>query len=66
VLERVTGLRATIDAQPLPAADPPITFAVVEKAGRLLGWEPSMAVDEGLARFWDWYRAEILPTTSRT
>jgi UDP-glucuronate 4-epimerase len=61
-LERITGLKALIDAKPLPAADPPITYAAVEKAGQLLGWEPTTSVEEGLARFWAWYQAEVLPT----
>ncbi|NTU81545.1 MAG: NAD-dependent epimerase/dehydratase family protein [Chloroflexales bacterium] len=60
LLERITGLRALVEARPLPATEPPITFASTEKAGRLLGFESSIAIDEGLARFWAWYRAEIL------
>lgn len=60
LLEQITGLPALIEAQPLPATEPPITFASTEKAGRLLGFESSVNVEEGLARFWDWYRAEGL------
>lgn len=63
-LERVTGLKAIIHAEPLPAADPPMTYANVEKAGRMLGFEPLTSVNEGLAYFWAWYRDEILATTS--
>ena len=61
-LEQVTGLRACIEAQPLPSADPPITYASIEKAGRLLGWEPNTNIGEGLERFWAWYRVEVLPS----
>jgi UDP-glucuronate 4-epimerase len=60
LLEQITGLRAQIEARPLPATEPPITFASTEKAGRLLGFESNVNVEEGLARFWDWYRAEGL------
>lgn len=63
LLERITGLQAVIDAQPLPAADPPITYASIEKAGKLLGFEPLTSVEEGLTNFWEWYRAEILQST---
>jgi UDP-glucuronate 4-epimerase len=59
-LERITGLAARIESKPLPAADPPVTYAAVEKAGRMLGWEPNVAVEEGLAHFWAWYQAEVL------
>jgi UDP-glucuronate 4-epimerase len=59
-LERLTGVKAIIDAKPLPAADPPITFAATDKAGQLLGWEPHTAVEEGLERFWVWYQKEVL------
>lgn len=60
LLEQVTGLRAVVETQPLPATEPPITFASTEKAGRLLGFASGTNVEEGLARFWEWYRAERL------
>ncbi|HMQ29952.1 MAG TPA: NAD-dependent epimerase/dehydratase family protein [Chloroflexaceae bacterium] len=59
LLEQVTGLRALVESQPLPATEPPITFASTEKAGRLLGFASSTRVEEGLARFWEWYRREV-------
>jgi UDP-glucuronate 4-epimerase len=58
MLEDVTGMEAMIESQPLPAADPPVTYANVEKAGRLLGFAPKTVVEEGLARFWAWYGSE--------
>lgn len=58
MLERVTGLRARIVAQPLPAADPPITYAQIDKATQMLGFQPCTPLEEGLARFWEWYRSE--------
>jgi nucleoside-diphosphate-sugar epimerase len=27
----------------------------------MLGFESSVNVEEGLARFWEWYRSEVLP-----
>jgi UDP-glucuronate 4-epimerase len=60
LLEQITGLAAQIEPQPLPATEPPITFADTEKAGRLLGFESSTDVEAGLERFWAWYRAEVL------
>jgi UDP-glucuronate 4-epimerase len=58
-LERVTDLEAIVETRPLPAADPPITYANVEKARRLLGFNPKMPLEQGLEHFWAWYRAEV-------
>lgn len=59
-LEHVTGLEAKIQAAPLPAADPPMTYANVDKAGRMLGFEPLTSVNQGLIKFWAWYKQEVL------
>lgn len=59
LLEQITGLPARVEAKPLPATEPPITFASTEKAARMLGFKSGTAVEEGLARFWAWYRAEV-------
>ena len=59
-LEHITGLQAIIHSEPLPTADPPMTYANVDKAGRMLGFEPLTSVNEGLAHFWAWYRDEVL------
>lgn len=58
-LEQITEYDAIIDARPLPAADPPITFADTTKARELLGFEPRTDVETGLRRFWDWYQEEV-------
>jgi UDP-glucuronate 4-epimerase len=60
LLEQVTDLEATIEAKPLPAADPPITYANVDKARRLLGFQPQTPLEVGLDRFWAWYQAQVL------
>jgi UDP-glucuronate 4-epimerase len=60
LLEKVTDLEAIVDAKPLPAADPPITYANVDKARRLLGFQPKTSLEVGLERFWSWYQGEVL------
>jgi len=55
-----TDLEAIIDSKPLPAADPPITYAIVDKARSLLGFQPHTSLEVGLDRFWAWYQAEVL------
>lgn len=61
LLEQITGIRAVIEDQPLPPTEPPITYASTEKAARMLGFRAGTRVEEGLARFWEWYRQEVLP-----
>ena len=58
MLERITGLTAIIDNQPLPAADPPRTFANITKAQEQLGFQPQTPLEVGLAKFWEWYCGE--------
>ena len=60
LLEQVTDLEAIIDSKPLPAADPPITYANVDKARQLLGFAPQTSMQQGLENFWAWYQEEVL------
>ncbi|GIV89491.1 MAG: epimerase [Chloroflexus sp.] len=59
LLEQITGYAAKIEVKPLPATEPPITFADTAKAGQLLDFVPTIAIEEGLERFWAWYCAEV-------
>ena len=56
VLERALGAKATRNYLPLQPGDVPRTFADVSRAKRLLGWEPTTSIEEGVPRFVDWYR----------
>jgi UDP-glucuronate 4-epimerase len=51
-------LPAIIDTQPLPAADPPKTYADITRAQHELGFQPQTPLAEGLTQFWEWYRGE--------
>jgi UDP-glucuronate 4-epimerase len=62
LLEQITGYTAQIETKPLPATEPPITFASTAKAANLLGFAPSTKVEVGLEHFWEWYRSEVLPS----
>jgi UDP-glucuronate 4-epimerase len=57
-LADITGLPAIIDTQPLPAADPPKTYADITRAQHELGFQPQTPLAEGLTQFWEWYRGE--------
>jgi UDP-N-acetylglucosamine 4-epimerase len=61
--ERITGHVATpaihMDFRP---GDVRFSRADISKAQRLLGYEPTVHVQEGLARAADWYLAHVAPT----
>lgn len=59
LLERISGYPAQIESKPLPATEPPITFASTSKAAQLLGYAPAINVEVGLTYFWEWYRREV-------
>src|SRR6266700_1253869 len=54
---RATGSRSDIVFGPLPTDDPKVRQPDIGKARRVLGWEPIVEGEEGLARTVDWYRA---------
>ncbi|RRR74035.1 MAG: NAD-dependent epimerase/dehydratase family protein [Candidatus Viridilinea halotolerans] len=56
LIEQITGLHASIEARPLPATEPLITFASTAKAERMLGFQSKTSVEQGLERFWTWYQ----------
>jgi UDP-glucuronate 4-epimerase len=55
-IERLTGVRAVIERQPMQPGDVMITYADTAKARALLGYSPRFPVEEGLAKFVEWYR----------
>jgi UDP-glucuronate 4-epimerase len=56
-LEAALGMRATRQQLPEQPGDVPQTWACVDKARRLLGYDPSTRYDEGVRRFVAWLRA---------
>jgi len=55
-LESATGKRAVIESLPPQPGDVPTTWADITKARRLLGYDPRIALPEGIRRFVEWYR----------
>lgn len=56
-IEEALGKKATITGKPFHAADMKETWADITKAGKLLGWTPSIAPNEGFQRTVDWHVA---------
>jgi UDP-glucuronate 4-epimerase len=57
-LEKLLGRQAKIVDAPTPPSEPMITYADISKARKLLGYDPKVNVEQGLARFIDWVRTE--------
>lgn len=57
VIEELIGKKAVLETPPAPASEPAITFANIDKAQRLLGYQPTTDVRTGLSKLWDWYQS---------
>ncbi len=60
-LERLLGVKARTVMAEKSAADVSATFADTARIAALTGYAPKVGLEEGLARFIDWYRAFHLP-----
>jgi UDP-glucuronate 4-epimerase len=60
LIEGVVGKEAIIVQEPPKPGDMPVTHADITKARKLLTYEPVVPVEEGMERFWAWYRKEML------
>lgn len=55
-IEEALGKKANINKLPMQPGDVNITFANVDKAKKMLGYNPTMEFNEGIKRFVAWYR----------
>ncbi len=55
LLERSLGKQAIIDHQPMQPGDVPCTFADIAKARRLLNYDPTTKIADGIPKFVDWF-----------
>jgi len=59
-LENLLSRRAKIVEVPTPPSEPLITYADITKARKLLNYNPTVNIEQGLARFIEWMRQEKL------
>ncbi|MFA6503283.1 MAG: GDP-mannose 4,6-dehydratase [Candidatus Paceibacterota bacterium] len=59
-LEKILGVKANVRSRESHGASVEETYADIEKAKQLLGWEPLVSLEEGLTRLVAWFRANRL------
>jgi UDP-glucuronate 4-epimerase len=57
LIEENLGKSAIIKKMPDQPGDVPVTYADISKAQRLLDYEPGVRIEEGIAKFVQWYRS---------
>jgi UDP-glucuronate 4-epimerase len=57
IVENLVGRPARLETPPAPASEPKITYANIDKARNLLGYDPKTSIDEGLGSLWSWYQS---------
>ena len=59
VVEKLTGKSARVDRQPRRAGDQTRTLANISKARRVLGYNPTTSLEDGLRVVVEWYQSQI-------
>jgi UDP-glucose 4-epimerase len=57
VIRRVAGVEPEVRYTPARKLDVPVNCLDIELAKRELGWQPQIALEEGVARTWEWLKA---------
>ncbi|MBI5669562.1 MAG: SDR family NAD(P)-dependent oxidoreductase [Chloroflexi bacterium] len=56
IYERLIGKKALTKPVPAPASEPRVTYCDNTRARQLLDFQPTVQIEEGLARTWEWYK----------
>lgn len=63
LLEEQAGGKGNFIIKPKLAADVVRTYADISKAREILGYQPKVSVEQGVAAFWEWYKNSEVPGT---
>jgi dTDP-glucose 4,6-dehydratase len=58
-IQRITGTDSEIVYKPLPVDDPKVRQPDITRAKKVLGWEPRVQFEEGIAKTIDYFRGCI-------
>jgi UDP-glucuronate 4-epimerase len=56
LIERAIDKKAIIDRKPFQLGEVQITYADISKARKILGYKPKTKIEEGVEKFWEWYK----------
>jgi dTDP-glucose 4,6-dehydratase len=56
---KMTGSKSQIVYRPLPEDDPKVRQPDITRARTLLGWEPTVALEEGLTKTLEYFRKKV-------
>ena len=56
---KLTGSKSKIVYRPLPEDDPKVRQPDITRARTLLGWEPTVGLEEGLTRTLEYFRTKV-------
>ena len=56
---RITGSNSTIEYRPLPVDDPKVRQPDITRARKVLGWEPQVPFEKGIATTVDYFRNRV-------
>jgi dTDP-glucose 4,6-dehydratase len=57
---KVTGSKSKLIYKDLPVDDPKVRQPNIERAKKLLGWEPKVGLEEGLIKTVEWFKTQKL------
>jgi UDP-glucuronate 4-epimerase len=60
VLEKVTEKKIGVEQFDMQPGDVPTTYADISKARKLFGYNPRVTIEEGIRRFFEWYKKAVL------
>jgi UDP-glucuronate 4-epimerase len=55
LLEENLGMKALVDHQPMQPGDVPLTYADISKAKKLLNYNPTTKIEDGIPKFVEWF-----------
>ena len=58
LIEEAAGKKAVIEHRPERKEDMPVTCADLTKAGRLLGYRPTVSIEDGVREYVNWFRKQ--------
>jgi UDP-glucuronate 4-epimerase len=56
ILEKATGKKAEVNYLPMQPGEVVVTYADISKSQKMLGFSPKTSLEEGVGKFFTWYR----------